>query len=255
MYEILGFNVANVAIGFVTCLTLIYWFLTKNYDYWKKLGIDGPKPVLLFGNFLDRCRNPMGSLDIAYIKKYGNVFGIFNGVDPVLLVAEPELIKQILVKEFHNFSDRRQLRTEHPIINKNLFNSLGDDWKRLRTIVSPTFTSGKMKKMYHLVRKCLQEYLEHLEVMAKNAQYIDAKCLHQNFTMDVIASCAFATQTNAQKDPNNKFVANGRKVFVFNAFKMIAAFVFPKWLNTLLNIRTQLVEPPNEFIFELTRHI
>ncbi|CAG2121668.1 unnamed protein product, partial [Medioppia subpectinata] len=36
---------------------------------------------------------------------------------------------------------------------------------------------------------------------------------------------------------------------------MIAAFVFPKWLNTLLNIRTQLVEPPNEFIFELTRHI
>ncbi len=33
-----------------------------------------------------------------------------------------------------------------------MFISRGDDWKRLRSIASPTFTSGKMKKMYPSIR-------------------------------------------------------------------------------------------------------
>ncbi|CAG2162360.1 unnamed protein product [Oppiella nova] len=255
MIGLFGFSLFNLAVGFLTSLPLIYWFLTKNNNYWKKLGVKGPKPIPIFGNFLERCQNPVPLLDVEYVKKYGNIFGIFNGRDPTLMVAEPELLKQILVKEFHKFSNRRELRTEHPIINKNLFNSMGEDWKRMRTIMSPTFSSGKLRKMYHLVEQCLEEYLGHLDVMARDGKYINAKLLHQNFTFDVIAKCAFATKTNSQKDPNNKLVAAGRKVFIFSAIKMIPAFIFPKFLNKMLNIRTNLVEAPNEFIFDLTRHM
>ncbi|CAG2112716.1 unnamed protein product, partial [Medioppia subpectinata] len=220
-------------------------YLTRNYGYFSKMGVKGPKPLVIFGTFLERCRNPVPLLDQS----------IFNGTDPVLLVAEPALVKQVLVKDFHRFSDRRALQTEHPFINKNLFNTEGETWKRLRTIMSGTFTSGKMRKMYPLVRQCLQEYLEHLDILAERGEPIDAKALHQGFTMDVIARTAFATETNSQKEPNSVFVKNGRDVFIFNPWKVIPAFIFPKWLNTALGIRTHLGESPNNWICDLSRHL
>ncbi|CAG2173518.1 unnamed protein product, partial [Oppiella nova] len=50
------------------------------------------------------------------------------------MVAEPELVKTILVKDFHLFSDRRHEKTAEPLIEKTLTNLLGDDWKRVRSI-------------------------------------------------------------------------------------------------------------------------
>ncbi|CAG2116652.1 unnamed protein product, partial [Medioppia subpectinata] len=219
------------------------------------MGVKGPKPMVFFGTILKRFRNPVSLLDQSYVRKYGNVFGIFNGTDPVLFVADPALVKQVLVKDFQRFSDRRTLKTEHPLINKNLFNTEGETWKRLRTIMSGTFTSGKMRKMYPLVRQCIQEYLEHMEILAKRGEPIDAKALHQGFTMDVIARTAFGTETNSQKEPNSPFVRNAHDVFKFNPWKVIPAFIFPKWLNTALGIRTHLGESPNNWIFELSRHL
>jgi len=79
--------------------------------------------------------------------------------------------------------------------------------------------------------------------------------MHGNFTMDVIASCAFATKTNAQKDPNDQFIVNGKKIFNFKASKVIPALIFPKFLNNLLNIKSAIDESANQFFFNLTRHI
>jgi len=180
---------------------------------------------------------------------------VFNGNDPVLTIAEPELIKLVLVKDFNKFINHRELNTEHPILNNNLFNSRDDQWKRIRSITSPTFTSGKMKKMYSMIRLCLQDFLDHLETFAKERKDINLKEMNGNFTMDVIASCAFATKINAQKDPNNQFIVNGKKTFNFKVSKIIPALLFPKFLNNILNIKSGMDESANDFFINLTRHI
>ena len=141
------------------------------------------------------------------------------------------------------------------VVNDNLFNSRGEQWKRIRTIASSTFTTGKMKKLYGLVRQCLQSYLEHLEELVGQEDGLQVKQLHENFTMDVIASCAFATQTNTAKDPNNEFTRMGRQIFDFKVIKAFPAFVFPRALNNLLNITTVLDHEANEWIVNLSKHI
>jgi cytochrome P450 len=180
---------------------------------------------------------------------------VFNGNEPVLTIADPELIKLVLVKDFNKFTNRKELKTEHHIINNTLFFSRGEQWKRIRSIISPTFTSGKMKKMYSMIRHCLQEFLDHLETFAKEGKDINLKNMHGNFTMDVIASCAFATKTNAHKDPNNPFFLNGKKIFDFKAIRVIPALLFPKFLNNILNVKSFFDESANQFFFNLTRHI
>ncbi|CAG2119125.1 unnamed protein product, partial [Medioppia subpectinata] len=140
--------------------------LTRNFQYWTKRGIKGPKPYPWVGTDLYQFFKPTHILDTQWLKTYGNIYGTFNMDEPVITIAKPELIQQVLVKDFHVFADRKGRSYKHPVLHKNVFYSTGDDWKRLRSIISPTFTSGKMRKMYHLVGECLQEYIEILDEMA-----------------------------------------------------------------------------------------
>ena len=70
--------------------------------------------------------------------------------------------------------------------------------------MSPTFTSLKMKKMHSLIKACSEAYLENFEMRAKTEKESDIWTVHGNFTIDVIANCAFATKTNSHSDPNDK---------------------------------------------------
>jgi cytochrome P450 len=69
---------------------------------------------------------------------------------------------------------------------KNLFRAKDDDWKRLRSIMSPTFTSRKMKNMYDLIRECSREYEERFEFYANQGSEANMKDLHGNFTMVIV---------------------------------------------------------------------
>ncbi|GFW40215.1 cytochrome P450 3A24 [Trichonephila clavipes] len=70
----------------------------------------------------------------------------FEGNQPLLSIADPELVRQILVKDFYAFSERRTIVTGDPIVDKMMSLVTGEDWKRIRTIVTPTFTTGKIKR-------------------------------------------------------------------------------------------------------------
>ncbi len=41
------------------------------------------------------------------VRKNGKIFGVYELTNPVLFVSEPEIIKDILVKDFHIFPNRR----------------------------------------------------------------------------------------------------------------------------------------------------
>ncbi|CAG2106541.1 unnamed protein product [Medioppia subpectinata] len=192
---------------------------------------------------------------MQWYRKYGKLYGLYVGNKPVLRVGDPELIKTILVKDFHMFPERQPEQKLHPILDKNLVAVNGDDWKRIRSLASPTFSSGKMKKMYPMIKQCLEEFLNELNTYATEGREANVKDLYGNYTMDVIATCAFATKTNAHKDPNNPFIKNARLIFATNVTKIIAILLLPKPLLRRLGIQSQMDESANEFFFNLTRHI
>ena len=63
------------------------------------------------------------------------------------MISDVNLAKEVLVKHFHIFHDSPPFLE---IINKDgkhdiIFTARGDYWKKLRAILSPTFSTGKMK--------------------------------------------------------------------------------------------------------------
>ncbi|CAG2164302.1 unnamed protein product [Oppiella nova] len=230
-------------------------YLTRNFNYWSKRGINGPKPLIGFGNVLSQFITPRPLFELQWYKKYGKLYGTYIGNEPVINVADPELIKTILVKDFHLFPERHPDRGLHPILEKNLVDVTGDDWKRLRSLASPTFSSGKMKKMYPMIKSCLEEFLSELNTYAKEGREANMKELYGNYTMDVIATCAFATKTNAHKDPNNPFIKNAKVIFSVKVAKMVAVLVLPKPVLRKMGIQSFFDESANDFFFNLTRHV
>src|ERR1700683_5828137 len=62
-------------------------------------------------------------------------FSAFFGDRPSLELADPEIIKDINIKDFHLFVDRNDLITGDPMNDRSLFNLFGDAWKKMRSIV------------------------------------------------------------------------------------------------------------------------
>lgn len=87
---------------------LLYFYLTKNYDYWKKRNVLGPEPKLLVGNFPSIYNTKLLLLDEIkeiYAKYKGKtpVVGIFRGAAPAILVLDHNVVKQVLVTNFSHF--------------------------------------------------------------------------------------------------------------------------------------------------------
>jgi len=91
--------------------------------------------------------------------------GIFSFDKPSLLIRDLELVKNILVKDFHNFIDRTFSFEDKfdPLLGNILAALKGDLWYHLRTNFSPAFTSRKMKLMFNLVDTSGKELAECLE--------------------------------------------------------------------------------------------
>jgi len=194
---------------------------------------------------------------INYLFCACKTFSTFGSdTQPVLNLGDPDLIKLIMVKDFHLFRNRRKntkLTDKH--FSKNLIRSEDDDWKRLRSIMSPTFTSGKMKKMYDLIRTCSKEYLENFDMHAAKGTEANMKDLHGNFTMDVIARCAFATATNSHKDPNDPFIVNAKMFFDFKLWRLLLVALLPKTALKLIGLKSITPGNPTEFFGDATKEI
>src|SRR5699024_3496165 len=71
------------------------------------------------------------------------------------------------------------------IWNVNMFFNVDDHWKRLRSITTPAFTTGKLKGMYGLMGNCISKLDAFFERTAAEGGLIDTKEVMAGFTIDV----------------------------------------------------------------------
>ena len=108
--------------GIIVVLVVVYYYFTSTFYFWKSRGIRGPQPLPGFGTF---------DKDVVFVKKnlvnylmevyndYKNepMIGIFAKSKPVLILKDPELIKDVLIKDFITFADRGEASHEKVCVN------------------------------------------------------------------------------------------------------------------------------------------
>jgi cytochrome P450 family 9 len=150
------------------------------------------------------------------------------------MLRDPDLIKQITIKDFDHFLDHRSLVPEEsdPLFGKNLFSLTGQKWRDMRSTLSPAFTSSKMKYMFELITKNGEQFAQHFLKQNKDLIKIEMKDTFTRFTNDVIASTAFGVECDSLGQPENEFYMMGRVTTdltgIWTNMKLMGYFLMPR---------------------------
>ncbi|XP_046658572.1 cytochrome P450 6a2-like isoform X1 [Homalodisca vitripennis] len=227
----------------ILCLFLLYKYWTSEYSYWEKRNVPYLKPSFPFGNIKDQVLNTT-DVGNSYKNMYDMMpgvkyFGIFELGRPALVLRDPTVIKAILVKDFNHFMDRGHIHEDVKqdfMATGHVFNLKGDKWKSMRSKLTPMFTSGRMKKMYHLMHQLSQKFGDFLKPLAEENSVLEFKDLIARFTTDVISSCALGMETNAITEVDSE-VRRVSKLFfpssIWNAVKLMLSINTPRLYNLL----------------------
>ncbi|CAH7275266.1 cytochrome P450 3A31 [Phodopus roborovskii] len=209
-------------------LLLLYRFGTRKHDIFKKQGIPGPKPLPFLGTLLNYYKG-MWKFDNECREKYGKIWGLFDGQIPLFTVTDSEMIKNVLVKECYSvFTNRRDFGPVG-IMSKAVSISKDEEWKRLRAMLSPTFTSGKLKEMFPIIEQYGDILVKYLRREAEKGKPIIAKEVFGAYSMDVITSTSFGVNVDSLNNPKDPFVEKARKLIRLDFFDplFMSVVLFP----------------------------
>uniref|UniRef100_A0A8C9XQN6 unspecific monooxygenase n=1 Tax=Sander lucioperca TaxID=283035 RepID=A0A8C9XQN6_SANLU len=192
----------------VAFITLTFVYVCWSFGTFKKMGIPGPKPIPFFGTML------------AY-KKVGKLFRSKYTINlyqsPVLCITDPAMIKTVLIKECYSlFTNRRNFR-----LNGQLYDAVSiaedDQWRRIRSVLSPSFTSGRLKEV--------QFPPALMKNKADKDEPLELKEFFGPYSMDVVTSTAFSVDIDSLNNPSDPFVTNIKKMLKFDLFNPIFLIV------------------------------
>ncbi|KAK4875635.1 hypothetical protein RN001_012057 [Aquatica leii] len=218
-----------------------YIKLKKVYGHWDEQGVACEKSVFILGSLASSILRITSMQDfLANIyKKFADhrYVGFYQFNEPILLIRDIELIKQITVKDFDVFSDYKTYLPADvdPLWGKNLFQmTIKDGWHSMRATLSPAFTSSKMKIMYVLMQECTEQFIQHFKTQNKSVS-INVKDVFTRFANDIIGTSAFGINCNSMKNPDNEFYLMGKEATDFSGFKVLKFFGY-SFSPTLMKI-------------------
>ncbi|KAK2712313.1 hypothetical protein QYM36_011113 [Artemia franciscana] len=221
---------------FFCSLLVIYLMLWltqrwRDLNFFKRLGIPGPEPSFITGNiFAARwSMDNVGECISKWRKEYGDAFGYYWGTVPHIMLSDLDLVKEVLVSDFNSYRNRNnQLSTQYPEFSMALQGLKDEEWKQVRSILTPVFTLSKMKHLSKFMADCTERLREVLENSREKNESINIHELFARFTSEIISMTALATETHPIKNPLDWFYVNVTKMFqgTMNSVTMLAIY-FP----------------------------
>ena len=232
-----------VTVGLIVLLlTLGYLYLSRNKNFWKGKGIANLPYRFPFGNtgFLDFFKNSFCKVSAELYeetKKAGGFVGMVDWQGPSLSVTDPEMIKGVLVKDFETFTERQpsSWNINQGIFGKMLSNLTGQEWKDVRNISTPTFSTGKIRSMTGILEEQSNILADQMFKESQADGEINTKEVIARYTMDTIASVAFGLNADSIRNPESPIAKQAiglrKPPSAFKVFLFMALFFLPNFIK------------------------
>ncbi|XP_063708554.1 probable cytochrome P450 28a5 [Culicoides brevitarsis] len=203
--------------------SLAYYYLTHNYDYWKKRGIVCPEPKLFVGNLPSTYNRKVHIVDelTEIYKTYKgkeSVVGLFRGVCPELLILDPEIARNLSTTNFKNFANQGNVfgtidKESDPLAGRNPFFLKGEEWKEKRSEIIPAFSSGRMKALFPVMEAVADKMKNYIENQMETSEYIETRELCGKYTTDVVCNSIYGVDSGALSGQQSELRDIARNVF------------------------------------------
>uniref|UniRef100_A0A3Q3EKN4 unspecific monooxygenase n=1 Tax=Labrus bergylta TaxID=56723 RepID=A0A3Q3EKN4_9LABR len=206
------------------CLFVMYGY--SSYGIFEQLGIPVSKPIMYWGT-IGRLNSVYYLEDIENAKMFGRIWGVYELKKPMLAVMDPDMLKTILVKEcFTYFTNRRNFR-----LNGELYDAVSiaedDEWRRLRNILSPYFTSGRQKELFDIMKHHSSKLTASLQSKAQNGEVITIKDFFGSYSLDIMASSLLSVDLDTINNTSSPLITYANKLFRFPILLFLFQGCFP----------------------------
>ncbi|AWP05281.1 putative cytochrome P450 3A30-like isoform 2 [Scophthalmus maximus] len=228
------------------CLFVAYGSWTHGVH--EKMGIPGPKPRMYLGS-INRFNKVYYIDDKECAQMYGRVWGTYELRRPMLAVMEPDMLRSILVKEcFNYFTNRRDLR-----LNGDLYDIVSiaedDQWRRIRNIFTPNFTSGRIKEMFGIMKHHSRKLIDKLRPKVDNNEVVEVKSFFGPYGMDVMASCSMGVDMDSINNPSHPLLAHASNLFNISIPLFLLQGCFPFIIPLLKLLGVSLIQKSSSAFF------
>lgn len=110
----------------------------------------------------------------------------------------------------------------------------------MRPVLSPSFTSSKMKAMFVLINECTESFIEYFKNQQNDITEVEMKDVFTRYGNDVIASVAFGIKVDSLKNRTNEFYLMGKDATNFTGFWKTVKFLGFNLSPKLYEVSTNL---------------
>ncbi|XP_030079183.1 probable cytochrome P450 309a2 [Drosophila hydei] len=244
----------------------LYIYLTWHHKYWSKRGLITAKPLTLLGTYpglLTRKRNLVVEVQHIYNKYKGKhrAVGVFVTREPQILVLDPQLAHEILVRNFRCFKDSltssyMQHAKWDKYAKRNPFWASGDTWRRLRSDAQAGLSANRLKRGYAIWEQSGRKLTNYMAERLSNYP-LETRDLCFRYTADVMCDFIWGidagTLTQHSGEPNKvQQMASKWTSYAFYMISVFMASMMAPFSRLLLRLRFY-PKDTDEFFSNLTK--
>ncbi|WOL09081.1 hypothetical protein Cni_G17834 [Canna indica] len=214
-------NVESLAMSYAPFFLLsgafLLGFLVYFYEpYWRVRKVPGPPSAFLVGHLPLLAKHGPDIL-IVFAKNYGPIFRFHMGRQPLVIVANAELCRQVGIK---NFKDIRNRSSPSPasgleLLQKGLFLTRDSRWSSTRNLITSLYQPSHLAGLIPTMHRYINSFSDTIaKLQQENDGDIPFSELSLRLAIDVIGKTAFGiefgllNESSSSKDRIND-VKNG----------------------------------------------
>ncbi|XP_077559255.1 cytochrome P450 3A14-like isoform X1 [Haemaphysalis longicornis] len=239
--------VGVLTLAVVVVAAFIRW-RQRHFSYFKRLGVPGPEPSLLWGNIREYHETDHHKVLDMWLETYGDTFGFYDGDVPFIVTKDLDFLEYVFVRNAKIFTDRGvtlSMEQNHPLLRHAIVYAEGAKWRNIRKAVAPGFTPAKLKQIMVNLKSGTDVFIGIVSEHADAGQEVDTFQIYQRLTMDFVGRSALGVDRTFQLGPEDPLALAAKKVlqgimrgpfhFFCQSTTRFGALVKPlHWINMLL---------------------
>lgn len=183
----------------LTVTFLIYFYL----PYWRVRKIPGPPAKFLVGHLPLLAKHGPDVMRI-FAKNYGPIFRFHMGRQPLVMVADAELCREVGIKKFKEIKNRsRPTPTSgSPLHQQGLFLARNSRWSFMRNTVISLYQPSHLSTLIPAMKSHTDSLLLNISKAAENGDDIPFSDLTLRMAIDIIGHTAMGVRFNLSTNPS-----------------------------------------------------
>lgn len=270
----------SLILAFVmTIVTLVYLKRRQSQEnLWSRSNVKGVhKPWPIVRSLHDAMFKDRMQFEVDKRDKYGKIYGAnLHGKDRIF-IADAEIIRQIAIKDFDVFTNHQKNIFGNKYQQEFLVWLQDNHWKRVRSMMTPTFTSGKIRNMFKFLEtQCSEDLILYLREKLNSQQKQQKQdgdsrekrgghCVMNllesfgMYSMDGISTCCYGLKlprasilSDSQKTGSvatrDDLLGAIKKIEGFSTLRIVCLVLLPNWLLKLVGFKMTSEETFKPFI-------